>query len=330
MKPLLDCRHIFIGSLCIFLASTANAQATPESGWKPSRPVRIVLGYTPGGAADQVARELAPLMENVLGQPVVMDYKPGAAGAIAAETVANAAADGYTVGLADVGPLAIVPNSRQVAYDPVKSFSYIGLAVKSPLVLLVNPSVPAHNVQELVALLRKSPGAYSYSSSGLGSIHQLAGELFKQRTGTSMVHIPYRGASPAMTDLMSGQVSVSFATIGPAAPFVKQGKVRALGVTADSEVPALPGVKSIGAQGVPGYDAQGYFVLLGPKGMDAAAVQTLNRALNSALHEPAFRERMAALGINTAPTTPQEAQAQVQKDHQRWGKLIRELGLRFE
>lgn len=330
MKSFFDHRRVFIGSLCILLASAATAQTAPELPWKPDRPIRIVLGYTPGGAADQVARELAPAMEKVLGQPVVMDYKPGAAGSIGADVVASAVPDGYTIGLIDGGPLTIVPNSRTVAYDPVKSFSYIGLAVRSPLVLLVHPSVPANNVQELVSLLRRSPGALNYSSSGLGSIHQLAGELFKQRSETSMDHIPYRGAGPAMTDLMAGQVKVSFATIGPAVPVVRQGKARALGVTSDVEVPALPGVKPIGAQGVPDYDAQGFFVLAGPKGLDAGVVQTLNRALNTALREPATRDRLASLGITVAASTPQEAGAQVQKDFQRWGRLIRELGLRFE
>jgi tripartite-type tricarboxylate transporter receptor subunit TctC len=316
--------------LCAAMTACAAGPALAQDAWTPSRPIRMVLGYTPGGSADQVARDLAPVMEKALGQPVVIDYKPGAGGAIAAELVAAAPADGTTIGLLDGGPLTIVPNARKVPYDPVTSFSYIGLVSQSPLVFLVHPSLPVHDIPELLALLRKSPGALSYSSSGLGTIHQLSGELLKASTRTFMVHVPYRGAGPAMNDLMAGEVKVSVATIGPAVPVVQQGRARAIAVTSLRPVPALPGVRPVAEQGVPGFDAQGVFVIAGPKGMPAPVVARLNAALNTALTTPSVRDRMVSFGSEVAAGTPQVAADLMRRDFDKWGRLMREQNLRFD
>lgn len=318
---------------CAALAGTGvvgMAPAVAQEAWAPSRPIRLVLGYTPGGSADQVARDLAPVMEKALGQAVVIDHKPGAGGAIAAELVAAAPADGHTLGLLDGGPLTIVPNARKVPYDPVTSFAYVGVVSQSPLAFLVHPSLPVTTIPELVALMRASPGALSYSTSGLGTIHQLSGELLKASTQTSMVHVPYRGAGPAMNDLMAGQVKVSVATIGPAVPVVQQGRARAIGVTSLRAVPALPGVLPVAEQGVPGFDAQGVFVIAGPRGLPPAVVSALNAALNTALTTPAVRERMVALGSEVVPGTPQAAADLMRRDFDKWGRLIREQKLSFD
>lgn len=298
--------------------------------WKPQRPIRMVLGYTPGGAADATARDLAPLMEKALGQPVVVDYRPGAGGAIGVEAVANAPADGLTIGLIDGAPLTIIPNARKVSYDPDNSLSYLGIVSRSPLVVLVHPSVPATTLQELVALARDKPDGLSYATSGIGTIHQMSSELLQASTRISMLHVPYKGAAPALQDVMGGAVKVSFSTIAPAAPFVKAGKLRALAVTSDREVALLPGVRTVASQGVPGYDSEGWFVLAAPKGLPAPIAAKLNEALNAALATPAVQQKFAEQGSNTEPSTPAEAAALVRRDHRKWGEVIRTQHLKFD
>lgn len=315
-----------VPALSLGLCAMANAQ----DSWEPTRPIRLMLGNTPGGAADAVARDLAPLMQKTLGQPVVVDYKPGAGGAIAADAVAAAPADGYTIALIDGGPLTIIPNARKVSYDPQSAFTFVGVVAKGPLVILVHPSVPANNLTELLALAKSQPGTVSYSTSGLGSIHHMAAELLGVSTGTSMLHVPYKGAAPALNDLMGGTVKVSFATIAPAAPLVQSGRARAIAVTSTREVPAFPGVKPIADQGVPGYDAQGWFVIAGPKGMPAPVVHRLNAALNAALNTPAMRDKLIAIGSNVMPGTPAAATELVKGDYLKWGKVIRDQQLRIE
>lgn len=320
-----------LAAAAAIVASTAAAlPALAQETWTPMRPVRLVLGYTPGGAADAVARDLAPAMEKVLGQPVVVDYKPGAGGAIGVETVASAPADGYTIGLADVAPLTIIPNARKVSYDPMNGLSYVGVVSKAPMVILVNPSVPATNLPELLKLVRADPGGVSYSTSGLATIHQMSAELLGASTGTTMLHVPYKGAAPALTDLMAGAVKVSFATIAPALPIVQSGKARAIAITSTKPVPAFPGVKTVAEQGVPGYDAQGWFALVGPKGMPPEVVQRLNTALNAALNTPSLRDKLLSQGNDVVPSTPEAASELVKSDLQKWGRVIREQNLHFD
>jgi len=327
---MLDCRSLkLMGCAFAFLMGQAGFLHA-QAAWEPTRPIRLVLGYTPGGAADAVARDLAPVMEKALGQPVVVDYKPGAGGAIGAEAVNTAAPDGYTPGLIDGAPLTIIPNARKVPYDPRADFSYLGVVSKSPLVVLVHPSVPARTLPELLALARAKPGALAYSTSGTGSIHHMSAELLKASTNTFMLHVPYRGAAPAMNDLMGGAVAVSFATIAPALPVVQNGRARAIAVTAGREVPAFPGVKTIAQQGVPGYDAQGWFVLAGPKNLPAPVVKRLNAALNTALNTPAVRDRLVAMGSDVIPGAPEAAAELVQTDFQKWGRVVRDQQLRFD
>lgn len=315
-----------VPALLLGVCAISNAQ----DSWEPTHPIRLVLGNTPGGAADAVARDLVPLMGKVLGQPVVVDYRPGAGGAIGAELVAAAPADGYTIGLIENAPLTIIPNARKVSYDPQSTFSYVGVVAKGPLVVLVHPSVPAKNLSELLAIAKSKPGTVSYSTSGLGSIHHMAAELLGVATGISMLHVPYKGAGPALNDLMGGTVKVSFATIGPAAPLVHSGKARAIAVTSTREVPAFPGIKPVADQGVPGYDAQGWFVIAGPKGLPTPVVQRLNEALNAALTTPSMRDKLLGLGSDVAPGTPAAATELVKGDYQKWGKVIRDQQLRFE
>ena len=316
-------------AVALLVGTTSVAPAWAED-WKPQRPIRMVLGYTPGGAADAVARDLAPVMEKVLGQPVVVDYRPGAGGAIGVEAVANAQADGLTIGLIDGAPLTIIPNARRVNYDPVSSLSYLGIVSRSPLAILVNPSVAANSLQELLALARGNPNGLTYATSGIGTIHQMSSELLQASTQVSMLHVPYKGAAPALTDVMAGAVKVSFSTISPAAPFVKAGKLRALAVTSDREVALLPGVKTVASQGVAGYNSEGWFVMAAPKGLPAPIVAKLNEAINAALTTPAIQQKFAEQGSNSDPSTPTEASELVKRDYRKWGEVIRTQHLTFD
>lgn len=323
-----------IGVLTAFavgsVGSLMSAAVARAEDWKPQRPIRMVLGYTPGGAADAVARDLAPVMEKVLGQPVVVDYRPGAGGAIGVEAVANAPADGLTIGLIDGAPLTIIPNARKVNYDPVRSLSYLGIVSRSPLAILVNPSVPANSLQELLALARANPDSLTYATSGIGTIHQMSSELLQASTQVSMLHVPYKGAAPALTDVMAGAVKVSFSTISPAAPFVKAGKLRALAVTSDREVALLPGVKTVASQGVAGYNSEGWFVMAAPKGLPAPIAAKLNEAINAALTTPAIQQKFAEQGSSSDPSTPAEAAELVKRDYRKWGEVIRTQHLTFD
>lgn len=322
----------FFKSLCshVVVAISALLPWQAHAEWTPNKPIKMILGYPPGGAADAMARDVTSVMEKVLGQPFVIEYRSGAAGAIGAEAVATAAPDGYTIGIIDGGPLTIAPHSRKMPYNPGSSFSYIGVVGMSPLVILVNPQVPAKTLPELIELARKRPGALTYASSGQGSPQHMAAELFKSITGTYMVHVPYRGAAPALTDLMGGQVQLSFASIAPAVGMIKTGKVTALAVTSHREVPSLPGIKPASTLGLTGYDAQGWFVMAAPKGVPDAVLTRLNSALNDALLNPTVSEKMTRLGIMSPTTSPREAEDLVKRDAIKWQKLIREQNLKFD
>jgi len=317
-------------TLAAGLALPGHAVSATGPQWVPTKPIKLILGYTPGGAADATAREIAGVMEKILGQPMVVDYRPGAAGSIGAEAVANAAPDGYTVGLIDSAPLTIIPTTRKVPYDPVTGFAYVGVVAQSPLVILVNPTLPVRTLPELIQLARKKPGALSFSTSGLGSIHQMSAELLKAETGTFMTHVPYRGAAPALNDLMGGQVEVSFATIAPAIPIVQSGRARAIAVTSDREVPSFPGVRPVSQQGVPGYDAQGWFVMALPKGTPQPVIERLNAALNETLNTPAVKDKLVGFGNDISASTPNAASLLVKRDFEKWARVVRVQQLKFE
>jgi tripartite-type tricarboxylate transporter receptor subunit TctC len=308
------------------LAPTAGAQEV----WQPSKPIKMVLGYPPGGAADITARDLAPELERYLGQPIIMDYRPGAGAAIGAEVVAGAQPDGYTIGLIDVGPLTIAPHARKLRYDPLDSFTYIATVALTPMVILVHPDLPVKTLQELLDYLKARPGRVSFSTSGLGTIHQMSAELLKASTRTFMVHIPYRGGGPAMTDLISGTVQVSFASMASAIPVVQAGRARAIAVTSAAAVPALAGVRSVAAQGVPGYEAAGWFVLAGPKSLPPPVVTRWNQAMNAALASTAIAQRFQAQGSIVKSSTPSDALQLVYSDFGKWKRIIRQQDLKFE
>jgi len=314
-----------MGALPLGFASVAHAQAFP------TQPVKMVIGYPTGGAADIVARTIAAAVQKTLGQPLVMEYKPGAGGAIAAAGVARGPADGYTVYLADMGSMSIIPNLRKVNYDPVRDFTPLSYVGSSGLVVLVNPSVPANDIPTLVKLLKAKPDGYSYSSSGIGSPHQLAAELFKQMTGTEAKHIPYRGAAPALNDLMGGVVQISFSTVAPALPLIQSGKVRAIGVTSSKRSSSLPQVPTIAEQGVRGYDATPWFAVVAPPNLPPAVETRLQTAFAAAMADKDLIATMEKMGVeDVSARTPAAVMQLVRDDLEKWDRVTKAANIKLE
>lgn len=297
------------------LGGRAQAQA-----W-PGKPVRLLLGYTPGGSADITARELAVPLGKLLGQPLVVDYKPGASGAIAAAEVARSAPDGYTLGLLDNAPLTIVPALRNPGYDPVSAFTPIAMVTQLPQVLVVPAATGIRSTRELIEAMRKEPGKLSYASGGAGSVGHLAGELLKLRTGTFAVHVPYRGGAPAITALIAGDVQFSFLTYTATSSFIASGRLRAIGVSSLQRLPAMPDVPTIVEGGVPDFDAPGWFALMGPAGMPPEVTATLRRSVAEVLASPAVVTRMEALGQRVV-TGKADAARTIANELAMWKQLV--------
>ncbi|MDP9968678.1 tripartite-type tricarboxylate transporter receptor subunit TctC [Variovorax beijingensis] len=311
------------GAALALLGTRAQAAA-----W-PARPLRVLLGYTPGGAADVTAREVLTPLGRLLGQPIVIDYKPGASGAIGAAEVMRAAPDGYTLGLLDNAPLTIVPALRRAGYDPLASFAPVAMVSQMPQVLVAPRSAGVATVQELLALMRRTPGKLSYASGGSGSVGHLVAELFKSRTGTFAVHVPYRGGAPAVTALLAGDVQFAFLTASATGPFIDSGKLKALGVSSLTRMPSLPHAPTIAESGVPGFDAPGWFALMGPAGLPEPVAATIRKALADVLAAPGVAGRLEALGQTVAPAGA-DVRRTIATEGATWKKLIDERKIAIE
>ena len=295
----------------------------------PVKPVRIVVPYPPGGIGDTVTRALAQGLSEQLGQTFVIDNKPGASQMIGAEMVARAPADGYTLFLGSVTSLAINVNSqKKMNYDPAKDFAPVSMAFYSPLYLVVNPSVPAQSVKELIGLGKSQPGKLTFASIGQGGSIHLAGELFRSMAGLDMVHVPYKGSAPALTDVIGGQVNLMFDAGVSALPQVRAGKLRALAVTSakrSSSAPELPTVAE--AANLPGYEATIWFGLVAPAGTPRDIVTRLAQELAKVAQQPALRERFAPQGVELSATTPEEFAAIIKSEIPKWGKVLRDANV---
>ncbi|MCW5259062.1 tripartite tricarboxylate transporter substrate binding protein [Verminephrobacter eiseniae] len=312
-------------------AALVPLRARAQSAWTPQRPIRLVLGYGAGGATDATARIIGRHLQALLGQPVINEYKPGAGASIGAEFVAHAPADGYTIGLTDTGPMVIIPQLRKVGYDPVKDFTPLSYICATGLALIVHPSVAANGVGELIGLLKSAPGRYSYASSGIGSVHHLAGELFKSRAGVQADHVPYRGAGQALTDLVGGQVLLMMASIGPALPMIGSGKVRALAVTTAGRSGVLPEVPTLAEQGLAGYDAALSFTMVAPARLPAAVAARYQAELRKIVANPAVAKELEKLGYDDIrPRTPAEVGELTRDEFRKWGAVIRDAGITQE
>ena len=308
---------------CACLPGLTLAQAYP------AKPVRIIVPYPPGGIGDTVTRALAQGMALQMGQPFVIENKPGASQMIGAELVAKAAPDGYTLFLGSVTSLAINVNSqKKMSYDPARDFAPVSMAFFSPLYLVVNPAVPANSVRELIALARAQPGKLTFASIGQGGSIHLAGELFRSMAGLEMTHVPYKGSAPALTDVIGGQVSLMFDAGVSALPQVRAGKLRALAVTSakrSSSAPELPTVAE--AANLPGFEATIWFGLVAPSGTPREIVARLSQEFARVSRQAALRERFAPQGVELAATTPEEFAEIIRAEIPKWGKVLRDANV---
>lgn len=300
-------------------ASQARADAYP------SRPVQLVVAYSAGGPVDSAARIIAQHLGKQLGQTVVVENRAGGGGIIGLNAAAKAAPDGYTLLFAASPPHTIAPHVQaKLPYDPFKDFTPISLVADYTNVLVVNNDTPAKTVGELVSYAKKNPGQVSFGSAGIGGSNHLAGELLKTLTGAPMVHVPYKGNAPAMTDVIGGQITFMFDIIGTALSYIRGDKVRALAVTSASRNRSLPEVPTMIEAGVPGFDVTGWYGLMGPADLPKTVVDKLNQAIKAIVDDPAVAEQLRSLGYDTRPSTPEEFAARIRKEYDLWGKVVRE------
>jgi len=298
----------------------------------PSRPITLVVPYTAGGGNDVMARIVAEKMSRTLGATIVIENKGGAGGSIATRQVAKSAPDGYTLGLSGTGTHAINPTLyANVGYDPRKDFAPVGLIATSALVVLVNNSVEARTIPELIALAKQEPGRLNYASAGVGSGVHLGAELFATMAGIKLTHIPYKGSAPALTDLLGGHVAMYFSSLPPAIALVKDGKVRALAVTGPQRSPLLPDLPTVAEAGpLPGYEAVLHYGIVAPAGTPRPIIEKLAAAMKAALAEADLRERIAADGADVQSMTPQEYSADIDAEETKWSKVVKLSGAKVE
>jgi len=302
------------------LMAPALAQAAEMK--YPTRPVRMLVSYPPGGPSDLTARLAAPHLSEALGQQFIVDNRGGAGGTLAVGLLTQAAPDGYTLLMSAGGEIVIAPNLRlKLAYDPTKDIIPISRVGSSQLALVVHPSVAAKSVKELIALAKAKPGSINFASAGSGSTAHLAGEQFKFLAGIDIVHIAYKGAGPALTDLIAGQVQMLISAYSSAFPHIKAGKLRALGVTGTRRIASAPDLPTI-AETVPGYEVLSWYGLHAPKGTPPAIISLLHRELAAMTRKPEIAERLKGLGIEPEGNTPQEFLAQIKTEIASWGKVI--------
>ena len=310
-------------------ACLAAAHAAPAQSF-PSRTVTIVVPFAPGGPTDQLSRALAARMQESLGKPVIVENRPGTGGQIAAGALRQAEADGHTLFVGATEMFAINPTLyTKFAYDPAKDFAPVAAIAEMPMVLVVPKGSPAGSVQELIALARSRPGGLSYASQGPGSIGHMLGELVRARTGAPLNHVPYKGSAPALQDLVGGQVDMMFTGVSAALPFVRGGKLRALGVSGTRRLAALPEYAPV-ADTVPGFEATTIYALMGPSALPKDIVQRLSTELGRLVAEPGPRERLLALGAEPGGGPPEQLAAYIAREIPKWAKIVKAAKIRGE
>ena len=320
------------GLALLFLAAPALAQAQAPStgsgqGW-PSKPLKLIVPFPPGGSTDILARALGQKLSEGLAQPVVIDNRPGAGGVIGSEAAAKAAPDGYTIMMGHLGTLAVnVGIYRKLPYDPVKSFAPVCLMAIVPSVLVVNNALPVSSVAELVAYAKKHPGKLSYGSAGNGSTSHLTTEYFKLATGTDILHVPYKGVGPMLTDLVSGQLSMGLNGAPAVMAHVLSGRLRALAVSSLERLPSLPDVPTLDESGLMGFEANGWYGIVAPAGTPVGIVRTLNSEIRRAMSTADLRARLDAEGAIPAGGMPEEFGAFIASEIARWGAVIKKAGM---
>ena len=317
--------RIALAGITLALAAAAGAQTYP------SKPVRIIVPFAPGGAVDITARAIAPGLTESLGQSFIVDNRVGAGGIIGAELVAKAAADGYTLLMGSNSTVSVAPSLYQkISYHPIRDFAPVSLVATMPFVLDVHPSVPARKVNELIALAKTKPGRLTMASGGTGSSNHLVGELFQSLTRAKFTHIPYKGAGPAGVELMAGQVDLLFDQLASSANYIKSGKLRALAVTSKARAAVIPEVPTMLESGVPNYEVTNITGVLAPVGTPAEIVARLHAATVKAVSQGAVRERFAGIGVEGVGSTPAEFAAYIKEDFARWTKVVKDANIKVE
>ncbi len=295
----------------------------------PSKPVRMMVAYPPGGAVDVVARLMSERMGTDLGVPVVIENKAGAAGLIGAEQVARSPADGYSIVMSTVSSHAIAPSVyRKMPYDPVADFAPITLTVLTPYIVTVNPQVPAQNLSELIALARSKPGTLAFGSSGTGTTPHLAGELFNTLAGVKLTHVPYKGSAPMVNDLIGGQVQVAFDNT--VIPHILSGRLRGLAVTGSARLASVPAIPTPAEAGLPGYEAVGWMGLMAPKGTPAVAIDRIQASAARALDHPEVKARIESMGFQAATGSPAAFAKFLNDEIAKWARVVRDAGIQPE
>ena len=323
-------RRTLLSALAAAGATSAAPWAAAQSAW-PDQPLRWVVPYPAGGGTDVLARTVAEAMRQTLGQQIVVDNRPGAATNIGGQMVATAKPDGNTFMSADNAILAFNEHLfTKMPFSPEKDFTYVGGISRFPLALVVHPSFEAKTLKEFLAYARANPGKLNYASPGNGSPHHLAMEMFKNRTKTFLTHIPYRGAAPAMQDVMGGQVPCMFLDLAAGLPVIQSGKVRALAIGSAKRIAALSDVPTLAEAGVPNTEVYAFQGILAPAGLPAAITARLNGDLNKALLNPAVVKRMTDFGMEPLPGTPEQFRAMARAESKRWGEIIKAAGVKLD
>lgn len=314
--------------------SLALAQGQPAASAQtyPNKPIRLLVGFAPGGGTDIIARALAPRLSELLGQSVVVENRAGASGTIAADMVAKSAPDGYTLAMGHSNPNALSPQVLgKVPYDPANDFSPITYIGYVPNVLAVHPSVNVNSVEQLVALARSKPGVLTYASSGIGSTQHVAGALFSAITKTQIIHIPYKGSGQAIGDLLAGQVTMNFDTMPPVLPHIVAGKLRGLAISTPQRMPQLANVPTFAEVGIRGFDVTNWYAVIGPKGLPRDMVAKLDEAIKKAMDDPAVKGKLEPQGvIYGGARTPEEFGTFIRAEITKYQKLVKDLGVKAE
>jgi tripartite-type tricarboxylate transporter receptor subunit TctC len=310
--------------LAVVVSVTAPAQEYP------AKPVRIIIGFPPGGATDLVARLMAPKYTGLLKQQFIVDNRPGANGVIGSDLAAKAAPDGYVIHLATIGSLVLSPATGKVPYDPIRDFAPISQAVALQNIFIVHPNLPPRTLNELIALAKARPGALNFASSGNASPGHLAGELFKSMAKVNLVHVPYKGGGPALIDLVAGHVEIFIAVISTAAPQVRAGKARALAVTGPRRAAAFPEVPTVAETGLKGYEATNWYGYVAPAATPRPILERLHKATVTVLEMADVKQTLLDQGIESAPSSPDQFAAYIQSETGKWTRVIRASGMKVD